>query len=447
VPLCRMNAPSALAATEEAPDAALGGLAQGYEHYLEARGETFAVDWARTTVVLDTNVLLNLYRCPDGTREELLAALEAIEPSLFMPAQVQREFWRNRDSVLRENAALDEVANELRRMLREAKESLTRLGQVKIGAAPAKELIDRLEATLEEVIKAAVGHQPLFNWRTALSASEHDTVLRRLISLYEGKVGPEFGLAEFTAAIREAASRFERRIPPGYEDAHKSEHVEEGSGDYLLWRQTIAQARRSGRDVLIVTQDAKEDWWRLDARNEPINARFELVDEMRNEASVGVRLLLTADFIRVLGETTNSPVSERTVDQVDELAAAAAAGGSKVEAGAGWTRAMVDALMDRLRENGYADRALVIERGFASVAGPLSRADVLTVLGRPTDAKLTGFTRAIATATKQLVDEGVLHPVAVPVLRPEYDGPGKAVRFSTPGLVEPRLPGGDPTAA
>ena len=102
------------------------------------------------------------------------------------------------------------------------------------------------------------------------------------------------------------------------------------------------------------------------------------------------------DFgIRLLGETTNSPVSERTVDQVDELTAAAAAGGSKVEAGAGWTRAMVDALMDRLRENGYEDRALVIERGIASAAGPLSRADVLTVLGRPTDAKLTGFTRAI----------------------------------------------------
>lgn len=442
-----MNAPSGLAEAEDAPDAALGELAQGYEHYLEKRGEAVAADWARTTVVLDTNVLLNLYRSPDGTREELLGALEAIAPSLFMPAQVQREFWRNRDSVLRENAALDEVANELRRMLRDAKKSLTRLGQVKIGAAPAKDLIDRLEATLEEVIKAAASHQPLFNWRTALSASEHDTVLSRLISLYDGKVGPEYGPAEFAAAIAEAASRFKRRIPPGYEDAHKSEHEEEGSGDYLLWRQTIAQARRSGRDVLIVTQDAKEDWWRLDARNEPINARFELVDEMRREAGVGVRLLLTADFIRVLGETTNSPVSERTIDQVDELAAAGAARAVEAEAGAGWTRTMVDSLMDRLRENGYEDRALVIERGIASPTGPLSRADVLTVLGRPADAKLTGFTRAIATATKQLVDEGVLPPVAVPVLRPEYDGPGKAVRFSTPVLVEPRPPEGEATCA
>lgn len=252
-----MPALSGPAEAEAAPDAALGGLAQGYEHYLEKRGEAFAADWARTTVVLDTNVLLTLYRSPDGTREELLGALEAIAPSLFMPAQVQREFWRNRDSVLRENAALDEVANELRRMLRDAKKSLTRLGQGKIGAARAEDLIDRLEATLEEVIKAASSHQPLFNWRTALSASEQDSVLTQLSRLYDGRVGPEYGLAEFAAAIAEAASRFKRRIPPGYEDAHKSEHQEEGSGDYLLWRQTIEQARRSGRDVLIVTQDAK----------------------------------------------------------------------------------------------------------------------------------------------------------------------------------------------
>lgn len=108
---------------------------------------------------------------------------------------------------------------------------------------------------------------------------------------------------------------------------------------------------------------------------------------------------------------------------------------------------MVAALTDRLRENGYEDRALVIERGIASPTGPLSRADVLTVLGRPADAKLTGFTRAIGTATKQLVDEGVLPSVVVPVLRPEYDGPGKAVRFSTPVLVEPRLPEGEATGA
>ena len=72
---------------------------------------------------------------------------------------------------------------------RDAKGDLTRLGHGKIGAAPAKELIDRLEATLEGVIKAASSHEPTFSWKAALSASEHDAVLSRLIALYDGKVG------------------------------------------------------------------------------------------------------------------------------------------------------------------------------------------------------------------------------------------------------------------
>lgn len=431
-----MDAHVGRADDNSAPPAGLGGLARGYEHYLEGRGAPSPVEWARTTVVLDTSVLLNLYRSPDGTREELLGALEAIAPSLFMPAQVQREFWRNRDSVLRENAVLDETANELRRMLRDAKKSLTRLGQGKIGAASAKDLTDRLESTLEEVIKAASSYRPSFDWRTALSASGHDTVLTKLIALYDGKVGPEFGPEDSVAAIAEASERFARRTPPGYMDVGKDAQDEEGAGDYLLWMQTMAHARRSGQDVLVVTQDAKEDWWRRDARNEPINARFELVDEMRREAGVGVRLVMTPDFIRIIGETTDSPVSERTVDEVDELAASTA--GEDSETGESWTRIMLDALLERLRENGYSDRALVLLRALSAPSGVLSRTEVLAALGRGSDAKLTGFTRAIATATKQLIEEGVLPPVAEAALTAEYDGPGKAVRFAMPPVIDRR---------
>lgn len=62
----------------------------------------------------------------------------------------------------------------------------------------------------------------------------------------------------------------------------------------------------------------------------------------------------------------------------------------------------LDAILDRLRENGFEHLALVIDRALAPPSGPLSRADVLTMLGRPTDAKLTGFTRPIARATRQL---------------------------------------------
>ena len=145
----------------------------------------------------------------------------------------------------------------------------------------------------------------------------------------------------------------------------------------------------------------------------------------------------------MLGETTGSPVSERTIDEVEELSAGPS-GDDATEPGAAWTRPMVEALSERLRENGYGDRAIVVERAVASSSGRIGRAEVLSALGRPKNAKLTGFTRAIATATKQLLEEGVLPAVAGPALWPEYDGPGKAVSFSTVVFGEPRPKGDGP---
>ncbi|MEU9009038.1 PIN-like domain-containing protein [Streptomyces sp. NPDC048479] len=48
-------------------------------------------------VVLDTNVLLNLYRSNARTREDTLAVLTKLRDRLWVPHQVLTEFWRNRE--------------------------------------------------------------------------------------------------------------------------------------------------------------------------------------------------------------------------------------------------------------------------------------------------------------------------------------------------------------
>jgi predicted nucleic acid-binding protein len=48
-------------------------------------------------VVLDTNVLLNLYRSNERTRQDSLAVLTKLRDRLWVPHQVLTEFWRNRE--------------------------------------------------------------------------------------------------------------------------------------------------------------------------------------------------------------------------------------------------------------------------------------------------------------------------------------------------------------
>ena len=52
------------------------------------------------TAVVDANVLLNLYRYNEATRDDLLDVLQRLGDRLWIPHQVLREFWRNRLSVL-----------------------------------------------------------------------------------------------------------------------------------------------------------------------------------------------------------------------------------------------------------------------------------------------------------------------------------------------------------
>lgn len=58
--------------------------------------------WSDGLVVLDTNVLLNLYRLPMAAREEFLGVLELVKARLWIPYHVGLEFQRRRVSVILE---------------------------------------------------------------------------------------------------------------------------------------------------------------------------------------------------------------------------------------------------------------------------------------------------------------------------------------------------------
>ncbi|HEJ1194234.1 TPA: hypothetical protein SLU40_002079 [Pseudomonas aeruginosa] len=52
--------------------------------------------WGSCIFALDTNVLLNLYRYSDATKEKLIEALTAIKDRLWIPYRVAEEYLENR---------------------------------------------------------------------------------------------------------------------------------------------------------------------------------------------------------------------------------------------------------------------------------------------------------------------------------------------------------------
>jgi len=53
-------------------------------------------------VIPDTNVFLNLCRYDEPTRDDLLRILGKLGSRLWAPHQVIAEFWRNRETILKD---------------------------------------------------------------------------------------------------------------------------------------------------------------------------------------------------------------------------------------------------------------------------------------------------------------------------------------------------------
>ncbi|MFC7384318.1 PIN-like domain-containing protein [Sphaerisporangium rhizosphaerae] len=314
-----MTTPESTAGKAEAPSADVGtpfGLFDGFEAYRTPTEQDHRDLLTTGLVVPDTNVLLNLYRYNDRTRHDLLDVLRGLGKTLWVPRQVVVEFWRNREAVLadpRESAKTTEN-------LEQRREGALRVlrgwaGRVDLPHERCAELTDGLSRAFETVI-AAVGELDDAEAAAFVGNTSDDWVLSALEEILRGRVGAPLGEDEHAEALAEARRRGQARIPPGYMDAAKD--PEAAAGDYLIWVQTLREARRRRVDVLLVTGDLKEDWWRREG-GEPRGPRYELAEEMAAVAGVGLFMLRPDDLLRRARSILRVAVREESVENVERV--------------------------------------------------------------------------------------------------------------------------------
>ncbi|MCH7586295.1 MAG: hypothetical protein IH941_14245 [Acidobacteria bacterium] len=74
-------------------------MKSSFGEFYEPTDDDLARAWQAGTFVLDANVLLNLYRYGDGSRDKLIDILSALRDQLWLPHQAGLEFHRNRLTV------------------------------------------------------------------------------------------------------------------------------------------------------------------------------------------------------------------------------------------------------------------------------------------------------------------------------------------------------------
>lgn len=274
-------------------------------------------------VVLDTNVLLNLYRSNERTRKDTLAVLNRIQEQLWIPHQVLLEFWRNRDlpSVRghHQTKARDAIS-ALNKVSRSADDALGRwMKDVHLNNdEEARGNIDEVKLSLSnalEQLKTLVKEQAEKDALEGTASTQTDPVLRQLEPLLQGRIGNPLPTEELEKATKEAQRRATEKIPPGYED-FDSKPPAQAAGDYILWMQLLEEAATRQCDVLLVTGDIKEDWWIPGDNQVPARPRTELTIELRTKSSGGFFMLTPSQLLARADEVFGLEVDERSVSDL-----------------------------------------------------------------------------------------------------------------------------------
>ncbi|GAB3655718.1 PIN domain-containing protein [Glycomyces tarimensis] len=400
------------------------GLRDGFEAFLTPTRADYISVMKDGIVVPDTNVLLNLYRYDKEARDSLFSVLRALKGSLWVPHQVAEEFWRNRESVLGDPQSSESTIKDIKKQANELEQTFRSwVNRVGFPKERSTEILSGLTDSTEAFVKVIREVAEGVGLQDAADSAK-DPVLNQLLDLLEGKVGMPYELSVYEGKLKESEARAKRRQPPGYLDQAKG--GERAAGDFLVWTQAIDEVKRRRKNLLIVTDDAKDDWWRKH-EGKTRGPRQELISELNRHANARLFMTRPENLVNLAKEAFKLDVSEKTVKEIARV--------SRIQAEmqfGGWNLAALEYLLQQLIEEGWNDQEAVIHEA-AYTEGVVSRDRVYEISGFPSTRTLKGFTRPISRISTDLRESGRIPEDAVEVLFAEYDdkspNPGWASGF------------------
>jgi PIN like domain len=293
-----------------------GVFSGGLDAYKTVTEEDYRSLLSSGLIVLDANTLLSLYRYQSDTRRVLISIIARLKGQIWVPHQAMLEFFENRLSVIASRSEeAGQAINDLRRKSLEL-ETVVRQWANRIGfdKGSTGKLIDSIQATVDNIAEK-MGKQGSDDSLEQAEDTAKDPVIASLSPILDGCVGDPLSDDELVAANKEAKQRINDKRPPGWRDANKRENP---GGDYLIWYETLREARRRGVDVLFVTGDVKDDWWWRD-RGEAKGPLPELVYEMRETAGVRLFMLRPESLLVHAGNILGIRISDNTLQDAKRV--------------------------------------------------------------------------------------------------------------------------------
>lgn len=245
-------------------------------------------------IVLDTNILLDIFRYKLTTTNEFFDALQEYKSSLWLPYQVGVEFFRNKDKVSSDYslnikslvAKIDSAKNTIENDINNKKELIQELNEIKkLLAENTKTLKDKLE----EIEKKYQKEYDDFNFEKE----------QKIVSLFENRITNRPSEDLYEQIIIEGDRRIKNKIAPGYKDSKKQDYYK----DYKI----------NGDYIIFISGDIKEDWLNEDKSNLKYSLQLEFYEKTNHR----ILYLNKNDFIKFHNKiSTKAKISRATKKEI-----------------------------------------------------------------------------------------------------------------------------------
>ena len=266
--------------------------------------------WENALFVFDANILLNLYRYSDETRDDFFKILEKIKNRIWIPHQSASEFFDNRLNVInQQEKSYEEAINSLKSIEDEFKNS-------RQHPFITPKLLKKFSGLSKEICEQLNESKNFHNKRI-----HQDDILNRIEFLFNEKVGNEYEEKTLDEIYKEGEIRFLDKIPPGYKDNGKKDDTSKDVrkyGDLIVWKQIIDKSKELKQGIILITDDRKEDWW-VRFKGKTLSPRPELKKEFLIEANQSFHMYQSDRFLEFARDYLNEEINENALQEIREL--------------------------------------------------------------------------------------------------------------------------------
>lgn len=267
--------------------------------------------WDESLVVLDTNVLLDLYRYSDSARIALLDVLRVLGDRLWIPHQVAKEYFDNRLGVI---SSQGDIYSGI---IKELNATKSKFNVASKHPFVTDSIFEGYVSAFDDVVKELDEKRKAHGARVS-----NDDIKQELSALLDGKVGSEFAEQDFIDIVAAGEVRFREGIPPGFEDASKFPDAKtkylqaKKFGDLFLWKQILAHASATKVSVILVTGEKKKDWWLKQKDRDLVGPLPALVKEFKDVVGKDFYLYSTERFLEQANHYLHRETSQTVLDEV-----------------------------------------------------------------------------------------------------------------------------------